>query len=493
MKSKVLYLAFLMICFVSSQQIFSQITITLSDIEYQNGEYYKMYSRDGSIYIVTGLTGKIGGPYTWDFSTGPTDSDYLFEYVLPSSTPCSGDFPLATVVEKKTGGGDPAYMYLDFKPDTGRVNYGVCQPPTLPIPYVFNPPIVDFTDPVDYMDNWSGTTTFEAESSGFVLDVNYDFNAFCNAYGEIILPDGLGTFPCLQVDYLEHYKFYWSGILMQESYIRSYYWIIPEAGIAVIISSEEGSVPPPVAFDYSKVFSRMYESSKLIQSNEFNLDLTVFLEGAFDGNTGMMGTSLNPGVLPLSQPFNISPWNYPGTESVTSIPSVDIVDWVLIELRDTTSAEFAGSSTRIARQAAFLLNDGSVVGMDGTSMLQFDVSVSDNLFAIVWHRNHLGVISSNSLTGIGDVYVYNFSNGADKALGGSSAQKQLDTGIWGMIAGDSNADGIVEISDIEDRWNYSAGAKGYYPSDFNLNIEVNNPDKNDLWYINLGSQCHVPD
>lgn len=492
MKTKVIYYAVLLLAVITVRQAFAQITITLDDIKYQNGEYYKMYSRDGSLYIVTGLTGKIGGPYTWDFTTGPTDSDYLFEYVLPATTPCETDFPLATIVEKKTGAGDPAYMFLDFKPDTGRVNYGVCQPPTLPIPYIFNPPIVDFPDPINFMDNWSDATTFQAESGGFTLDVNYDFNAFCNAYGELILPGGLGTFPCLQVDYQEHYKFYWSGILFQESYVRSYYWIIPNAGIAVIISSEEGTTPPPAAFDYSNVYSRMYESSKLVQSNEFTLGLTLFLEGAYDTATGMMRTSLNQDI-PLSQPFNVSPWNYDGTESVTSIPSADIVDWVLVELRDTTDASLATPGTRISRQAAFLLNDGSVVGLDGSSLLQFDVPVANSLYAVVWQRNHLGIISANALTGISEVYLYDFTDGENKAFGGSLGQKQLETGIWGMFAGDGNSNGVIEPDDIITGWNASAGTKGYNSSDFDLDSQVSNPDKNDLWVENIGAACQVPE
>ena len=91
---------------LASYSVFSQITITLDDLEYENGEYYNAYGRT-SLYIVQGLTGKIGGPHTWDFSTGPTDINYTFDYVLPSTTPCSGNYPLATITEKRTGDGSP--------------------------------------------------------------------------------------------------------------------------------------------------------------------------------------------------------------------------------------------------------------------------------------------------------------------------------------------------------------------------------------------------
>ena len=36
--------------------------------------------------------------------------------------------------------------------------------------------------------------------------------------------------------------------------------------------------------------------------------------------------------------------------------------------------------------------------------------------------------------------------------GGTNACKQLNTGIWGMIAADGNADGQVDNTDKDDIW-----------------------------------------
>ncbi len=58
---------------------------------------------------------------------------------------------------------------------------------------------------------------------------------------------------------------------------------------------------------------------------DLNLDITVFLEGPYNGTD--MNTAINS-VLPLSQPFSGFPWFYLGTESVVSIPNGNIVDWV---------------------------------------------------------------------------------------------------------------------------------------------------------------------
>ena len=61
---------------------------------------------------------------------------------------------------------------------------------------------------------------------------------------------------------------------------------------------------------------------------------------------------------------------------VASIPNYDIVDWMLVELRDANNAPSATPATIIAQQAAFVLKDGSVVGWIICSIIQ---SVSKNL------------------------------------------------------------------------------------------------------------------
>ncbi len=93
------------------------------------------------------------------------------------------------------------------------------------------------------------------------------------------------------------------------------------------------------------------------------LGLKVMLQGPFNGT--LMNNDLNSnGFLPLSQPYYGSPWNYPGAENVDEITNTDIVDWVLVELRDSPDVNSADESTIIARQAAFLLNNGTVVSPD---------------------------------------------------------------------------------------------------------------------------------
>lgn len=223
-------------------------------------------------------------------------------------------------------------------------------------------------------------------------------------------------------------------------------------------------------------------------SQTITLDLKVFLEGPFDDID--MRTDLNP-ILPLSQPYNIPPWNYTGTESVPIIPNQNIVDWILIELRDAPDALSATSLTIIARQACFLLKDGSIVGLDGISLPQFNDSFSQQLFVVMWHRNHLGIMSANGFTDIVSVYNCDFSVSLNQVYGSSLGYKILTNNICGMVSGDSNHDGLINFSD-KVLWSNFSGMNIYFDTDFSMDREVNNPDKNNLWLLNQTFSLQVP-
>lgn len=221
--------------------------------------------------------------------------------------------------------------------------------------------------------------------------------------------------------------------------------------------------------------------------DQFSLNLKVFLEGPFNGfdlNSGFMD-------LPLSQPYNTEPWNYFGTESVVSIP-VNTVDWVLIELHDATDASLVNAATRIGQKAAFLLTDGSVKELDGINLPIFEYAISNQLFVVVRHRNHLDILTADPAVNISGDYMYDFTTGFDKVFGGQDGCKEISPGVWGMIGGDANADGTVDDQDKSANWNSEAGLPGYLSSDLNLDGESNNIDKNDIWFNNTGKSSQAP-
>ncbi|MBE9492071.1 MAG: hypothetical protein IMY70_04240 [Bacteroidetes bacterium] len=193
----------------------------------------------------------------------------------------------------------------------------------------------------------------------------------------------------------------------------------------------------------------------------------------------------------MSQPYNQPPWNYAGIESVGSIPNSEVVDWLLIELRDAIDAPSATPATIKAQQAAFVLKDGSVVGIDGSSILSFNHSIIQSLFVVVWHRNHLGMMSAFALTESAGVYTYNFTTAMGMAY--LNGQKGLNGSVYAMFAGDADGNGEIESIDKDSFWAIQAGEKGYKSADFNMNSQVMNQDKNDFWFQNLTEQSQVPD
>jgi predicted GH43/DUF377 family glycosyl hydrolase len=221
------------------------------------------------------------------------------------------------------------------------------------------------------------------------------------------------------------------------------------------------------------------------------LNLKVYLEGPFNGTN--MNTNLNSmGLLPLIQPYNVDPWNYSGSESVDSIPGSDLVDWVLVEIRDAQDGASASSSTRVAQQAAFLLKNGNIVGLDGNSMLMFNCPINQQLFAVIWHRNHLGLLSANPLLQNDEgIYTLDFTINASQAFG--EGQNDLGNNSFGMIGGDINSDGNINDLDHTDTWGSESGKAGYLKGDISLDGQVNNQDKNDFWNKNFDKFSFIPE
>lgn len=222
-----------------------------------------------------------------------------------------------------------------------------------------------------------------------------------------------------------------------------------------------------------------------------NLNLKVFLEGPFF--VSQMIPYLNMGgFIPLSQPYNGPPWNYSGTEQVNQIPNSDIVDWVLLEFRDAANPSSAAGSTAICRTAAFLKGDGTIVGLDGMNPPKINVNYNQNLYLVVWHRNHIGILGALPVEETEGSLAYDFTDSADKVWGGNKASKFLYNGIWGMMAADGNADGNIDNKDKNDVWFLQQSLSGYQQGDFDMNSQVGSDDKS-LWEENAGKSGFVPE
>lgn len=217
---------------------------------------------------------------------------------------------------------------------------------------------------------------------------------------------------------------------------------------------------------------------------QYTLNAQVLLRGSWNGSSAMTTTLNSAGILPLSQPYNAAPFNYSGTESVPSIPNVNVVDWVLVELRKPSSGagEDALSSTVIGRKAGFLLSNGNVVETDGTTPIQVDINKQGASFMVIRHRNHLAVMSKQIPSNSSGTFANDFRSliNVFEVVDAPSTPMTLLAGSpirYGLWAGDVNQNGIINGTDVSVLKSAIANSvSGYLPTDVNLSNSINGTD-----------------
>lgn len=211
------------------------------------------------------------------------------------------------------------------------------------------------------------------------------------------------------------------------------------------------------------------------------LNTKVFLEGPYAGS-GLMSTLLHS-VIPISQPYNVAPWNYSGTESVTTVPA-DVTDWVLVQLRSGTSA-----ATTVYTCAGFLRKDGFIVGLDGTSSLALPTVPAGNYYIVIKHRNHLAIMSNNSVSLSPTSTLYDFSTAQTQAYG-TNPMTALTGGGFGITLGNANGDITIDNQDFI-QWRLNFSQNNYNIADFNMDGTINNTDFF-KWRQNFSKLSFVP-
>ena len=206
------------------------------------------------------------------------------------------------------------------------------------------------------------------------------------------------------------------------------------------------------------------------------MQVKVALEGFYDTATSEMSTTLaSSATFPTSQPYSAAPFNYAGTESFTALPA-DAVDWLLLELREADNFEVV-----VARQAVLLRKDGFIMQTDGTSGVSFANVPSASYHLAIFHRNHLGVMSSLPVALDASNYVYDFTQADWKAYG--NQQLKSVGNIYALFAGDMNGDNIINNQDYN-YYKLNAGSNvGYAIADIDGDNDANTQD-HDLWFGN---------
>lgn len=218
-----------------------------------------------------------------------------------------------------------------------------------------------------------------------------------------------------------------------------------------------------------------------------SVNLKLFLQGPYDTATDLMNDYLGENtLLPLSQPYSSSPWNYAGTESVASLPD-STVDWLLLELRDSADGP------TVASRAAFLKADGRVVDTNDSKTIRFISVPEDTFFIIVRQRNHLGIMSATRQVLSSNSPLYDFSTAQAQAYG-TNPLRMMEAGVFAMAAGDGNSDGGVDALDKNDIWRVENGGTWTYTTfgDFNIDGGIDALDVNLQWRPNNGSATQIP-
>ena len=217
--------------------------------------------------------------------------------------------------------------------------------------------------------------------------------------------------------------------------------------------------------------------------------IKVWLQGPYNQTVPDMFTHINDqGDLPAVQPYNLPPWNYSGSETVLNMPDT-VVDWILVELRDGTD-----ETVVVDKRAGLLLSNGYIIDTNLTDGLRFDsLYANSGYYIAVWHRNHMPVMSGNTILLPNPDSAYDFTevihtqpyrhNDPYPAI---IELEPSGSGNWGMIAGDVNSNGELKYVGVNNDRDFIAArivqqtgqpflhnvAFGYYDEDVNMNDTI---------------------
>jgi hypothetical protein len=150
-----------------------------------------------------------------------------------------------------------------------------------------------------------------------------------------------------------------------------------------------------------------------------------------------------------------------------------IVDWVLLELRDAANA-----ATVVAKRAAFVTQNGTLVETDGVRTgIEFPDVEPGAYFVSIRHRNHLGIRSAAAVdfaaTGAAS---YDFTTASNSVFQSQAytSTVQLQS-VWAMRGGDANSNGDSKYSGSGNDRGFILTAlgnrttfTGYHPADLNM-------------------------
>ncbi len=205
------------------------------------------------------------------------------------------------------------------------------------------------------------------------------------------------------------------------------------------------------------------------------LDLSIaadaLLQGPYNSTAGLMNDDLRvANRIPLTSPYS-NRTSVTGTGIFDNADDDDdIVDWVQIELRNSSDI-----TEVLTTASALIQRDGDIVAPDGTS----DVTISGtggDYYVSVNHRNHIAASTTAALRLSATATAVDFTVVAN-VTGGTNAMAEVSSGKYALFAGDADGNNQVQTGD----YNVAAtriGQSGYFRSDTDMNGEVQITDLN---------------
>ena len=179
------------------------------------------------------------------------------------------------------------------------------------------------------------------------------------------------------------------------------------------------------------------------------LQMKVFLQGPYDAISGLMQDRLRAqNRVPLQEPYSglgFALGTSAGSTTTNFALSLTgpnaIVDWVLIEVRDTYDP-----AVILRRFPALVQRDGEVVATDGTSTLLITVD-RPSAYIALRHRNHFGVMTAQALSMQTNLVVRDFTSAFTATYG--TAARTSTAGVLLCWAGNANLDATLKYVGVD--------------------------------------------
>ncbi len=217
----------------------------------------------------------------------------------------------------------------------------------------------------------------------------------------------------------------------------------------------------------------------------------VFLHGPFNSTTGLMNDGLRSNnLIPLSDPYRNTPYNYVHTQNsisesiVSSVLSSqlnlenNIVDWVLVELMNNNTP-----ATVIQSRSVLVRRNGQLVDVDGSSPIYFKNLDAGTYNLSVRHRNHVGAMTPSTQSfNLNSPTPYDFTTTSTSAFVNATLTygplrelpRSGNSSVWGLYSGDGNFNkraqrtGSATINDYSLLLANRTTTLGYYQRDYNM-------------------------